>query len=420
MGDTGERILVVDDDPGSRDACGRSLAARGYRVLGAGSAPEALHVLDETPVDLVLAFARAPGAAFADLVRHVREDLRDSEILVLGRDGDDVVAAARRSLDRLHARRASRTGAARRVPRPCGLVGESAAMRAVFDAIVAAAGTDAPVLVAGECGTGRELVARAIHYSSRRAPAPFVQVSCVALPETLQEGELFGYPKGAAKAPADDRGGRFREASGGTVYLDEIAETRAATQARLARELRGEGVDRDGPRPRDARLVASTDRDLGTLAGAGMFNAELWRRLEPGVIALPPLRERGDDVLILASRFAARSARERRKAEPRFTDAALDALQAYPWPGNVRELEALVRRLVAASENGVVDAPDLPPHVRGVAARGCAVERTLAEVEAEHIRRVMEHVGGNKSRAAKVLGIDRKTLREKVRGKVDS
>jgi DNA-binding NtrC family response regulator len=297
-------------------------------------------------------------------------------------------------------------------------VGESDAMRAVFDAIVKAASTTAAVLITGETGTGKELVARAIHYSSRRASAPFVPVNCGAIPEALQESELSGFVQGAFTGALESRAGFFQAADGGTLFLDGIGETSPSTQVRLLRVLADNEVcmvGSDRPRKVDVRVLAATRGDLGSRVARGAVRDDLYRRLDVVAIAVPPLRERADDALLLAHHFSRRFATEQGRTPPRFTDRLLDALMAYPWPGNVRELMTLVQGLIVTSAADVLDVADLPACLRFGALRDGGVERTLAEVESEHVRRVLAHAAGNKTRAARILGIDRKTLREKLK-----
>jgi DNA-binding NtrC family response regulator len=288
----------------------------------------------------------------------------------------------------------------------------------VFRAIEKAAGTSATVLISGESGTGKELVARAIHYSSPRASAPFVPVNCGGIPEGLLESELFGYVKGSFTGANESRAGFFQTADGGTIFLDEIAETSLPMQVKLLRVLQDREVYMVGAtrsRKVDVRIVAATNKDLSTLVAKDQFREDLFFRLSVITIAVPPLRERGDDILLLVRHFAKRFAEEQGRPAPRFTDAAVEVLRGYNWPGNVRELENVVRRLVVMHDGDRIDVPDLPSLMRYSAPRENGVHRTLAEVEGEHIRNVLSGVGGNKSRAAEILGIDRKTLREKLK-----
>jgi DNA-binding NtrC family response regulator len=289
-------------------------------------------------------------------------------------------------------------------------------MLAVYKQIALACGSDAPVLVTGETGTGKELVARAIHRHGPRASRPFVPVNCGALPEGLLESELFGHMRGAFTGAVADKHGLFEEARGGTLFLDEIGEMSPALQVRLLRALESGEIRRVGsPRATtvDARVVAATHRDLERGAREGRFREDLFYRLHVFVIKVPPLRERREDVPLLAAHFLARSAGRGRGAAA-LTPEALSALAAHDWPGNVRELENTLERLVAEARGGTIDVPDLPASFRGRSAP--LVEPlfaglpSLEELEKRYLRHVLAEVKGNRSRAAEVLGIDRRTL----------
>ncbi len=430
----------MDDAPETLEVLERSLASQGYDVLLASSVPQAIAILDEVPVDLVVTDLKMPRVGGLDLVRHVRENLKDTEVMMMtgyatvagaveavktGAEeylakpftDEELFGAVRRALDKLHARRAVSTDAVP-PPAPHGLVGESEAMQGVYRAIMKAASARATVLITGESGTGKELVARAIHYGSPRAAAPFVPVNCGGIPEGLIESELFGHTRGAFTGATEARAGFFLTADGGTIFLDEVSELSPSMQVRLLRVLQDKEVVMVGatrPRKVDVRILAATNKDLSSLVGKGSFREDLFFRLNVIAIELPPLRERGDDVLLLARHFATKFAREANRPAPRFTDEALQVLRSYHWPGNVRELENLLLRLVVMNESEEVGVPDLPAHMRYSAPRGAGTFRTLAEVEAEHVRDVLAAVGGNKTRAAEILGIDRKTLREKLK-----
>jgi two-component system response regulator HydG len=291
-------------------------------------------------------------------------------------------------------------------------------MHHVFDMIAKAASTSATVLISGESGTGKELIARAIHYSSPRNTAPFVPVNCGAIPEELLESELFGHVKGAFTGATETRAGFFQTADGGTIFLDEISETRLSMQVKLLRVLQDKEVCMVGStrsRKVDARILASTNKDLLSLVKKGGFREDLFFRLNVITIDLPPLRERSDDILLLAHHFVKQFSEESGKPTPRFSDEALQVLRNYHWPGNVRELENVIQRLVIMTDGNLIEVPDLPSLMRFSALRGEGFNRTLAEVETEYIRNVLASVEGNKTRASEILGIDRKTLREKLR-----
>jgi transcriptional regulator with PAS, ATPase and Fis domain len=243
-------------------------------------------------------------------------------------------------------------------------------------------------------------------------------VNCGGIPETLLESELFGYVKGAFTGANETRAGFFQTADGGTIFLDEISETSLAMQVKLLRVLQEKEVCMVGsnrPRTIDVRILAATNKDLSAAATKGLFREDLFYRLNVIAIDLPPLRERNDDILLLINHFSEKYAASAESSVPRFTDAALKALKLHHWPGNVRELENLVHRLIIMTDGDLIDVPDLPSLMRHTDLHGGALRRSLAEVEREHIRNVLTSVDGNKTRAASILGIDRKTLREKLK-----
>ncbi len=436
-----ERILVVDDAPDTLEVVERHLRTAGYRVMTAPGATEAVRVLDTAHVDVVITDLRMPRVSGMDLIRHVRENFNDTEVIMLTgyasvpnaveamRTGaqeylakpfteEELLSAVRRVLDRLRLRRPGRLPKEQLAPSAWGLLGESEAMRSVYRMIAKAAQSSATVLVTGESGTGKELVARAIHYQSVRRSAPFVPVNCGGIPEGLLESELFGYRKGAFTGANESRPGFFLAAEGGSIFLDEIAELGLPMQAALLRVLQDKTVFMIGPRrpqKADVRILAATNRRLIERVEQGRFRQDLYYRVNVLPVEIPPLRERGNDVLLLAQSAGRRFARELRKPEPTFTHRALNALRAYPWPGNVRELENVVHRLILMSERNVIDAPDLPALMRFSAGSAEGnFKRTLAEVEAAHIQTVLASVSGNKTHAAAILGIDRKTLGKKL------
>jgi two-component system response regulator HydG len=435
-----ESLLVVDDTPNTLELLQRKLTSQGYQVYTAPDVAQAIKILESTPVDLVITDLKMPKVSGLDLVRHIRENLKDTEVMMItgyatiegavkaikiGAEeylakpftDEELFSAVRRVLAKLHSRRAARNRTPSRSVAPHGLIGESGVMFKVFDAISKAASTSATVLVSGESGTGKELVARAIHYSSSRASAPFVPVNCGGIPEGLLESELFGHVKGSFTGATDSRAGFFQTADGGTIFLDEISETSLAMQVKLLRVLQDKEVYMVGathPTKVDVRILAATNKDLLRLVEKEIFREDLFFRLNVLSIAIPPLRERGDDIVLLTNHFSAKFAKEFSKPIPRFTEKVLRAFKTYDWPGNVRELENVIQRLLLMTDSDTIDVPDLPSLMRFSAQRVAGLNRTLAEVEAEYIRNVLASVNGNKTKAAQILGIDRKTLREKI------
>ena len=435
-----EHILIVDDAPNTVEILQRNLQGAGYTVFSAGDVSAAIHLLEQAPFDLIITDFKMPKQSGLDLVRHVHENFKNTEVIMItgypsvgGAVGavkagaseyltkpfteDELLSAVHSVLEKQRIRRLAQSSPGKEGHASYGLVGESDAIKKVFREVGKAAPTAATVLISGESGTGKELIARAIHYNSPRASAPFVPVNCAAIPESLLESELFGYLKGAFTGANETRAGFFQTADGGTVFLDEVSATTSSTQVKLLRVLQEREVSMLGsarPRKVDIRIVAATNKDLQTLVKKDLFREDLYFRLNVITIALPPLRERGDDVLLLMQHFARKFARELGRAAPKFSDQALQVLRTYHWPGNVRELENVIQRLVVMAESEVIETADLPSLMRfsGLQAKGFV--RTLADVEGEYVKNVLASVGGNRTHAAQILGIDRKTLRDKL------
>ena len=436
-----ERLLVVDDALDTREVLQRNLSLQGFQVFVAGNVAEAVRLMESIAVDLVITDLKMPGATGLDLVRHVRENFKDTDVIMItgyptiegavtavktGAEDyltkpftqEELHSTVRRALDRLRVKRMARGGHERVAAPPFGLIGESEQMQNVFGAILKAANTMATILITGESGTGKELVARAIHYRSSRASSPFVAVNCGGIPQELLESELFGHLKGAFTGAIETRAGFFQTAEGGTIFLDEISEMTLPMQVKLLRVLQDREVRMVGStrsKMIDVRILAATNKDLAALVEKGAFREDLFYRINVITIALPPLRTRGDDVLLLTQHFARKFSKESGKPLQQISERALEVLSNYPWPGNVRELENIIQRLVVMTDGDIIDVPDLPPLMRFSALREVGLRRTLAEMEAEYVHNVLASVGGNKSRAAEVLGIDRKTLRSKLK-----
>ena len=437
------RVLIVDDD---RETCrfmSELLEEPGREIETAQTPDEALAAVAASPFDLVLSDinldARLDGL---DLLRAFKERDPDVEVVLISAFGsletalEAVKAGAfdfvskpvdigqvREVVERALARRARAGGGEPEPPFapsrlvPDGLVGRSGAMLAVYKQIALACASDAPVLVTGETGTGKELVARAIHRHGPRAERAFVPVNCGAIPEGLLESELFGHVRGAFTGAVADKKGLFEQAQGGTIFLDEVGEMSPALQVRLLRTLElGEVRPVGGARVLnvDTRVVAATHRDLERAVKEGGFRQDLFYRLDVFSIRVPPLRDRREDVPLLTRHFLAVFA-ERGRPRVALTPAATVALAAHDWPGNVRELENTLERLAVAARGGTIDVPDLPESLRG--RRAPAMEEavfaglpSLDEMEKRYLRHVLAAVRGNRSRAAEVLGIDRRTL----------
>jgi DNA-binding NtrC family response regulator len=441
------RILVVDDDQSSRDLLARILSTAGHRVTALSDGREAVAALDAgDPPDLVVSDIRMAEVDGLQVIDAFRERAPDTPVILVTAFGniDGAVEAIRRGaadylskpydVDAIRLvvaralkqralaleNRALRRGLRDRY-RLENVVGRSEAMLQVFKTAARVASSDATVLIQGESGTGKELVARAIHTASPRASGPFVAVDCGAIAEGVLESELFGHARGAFTGAQTARRGLFEEANHGTLFLDEIGDVGPNLQARLLRAIQEGTIRRVGtnePVAVDVRIVAATNRDLDAAVRAGTFRADLYYRLHVVNIRIPPLRERREDVPLLAEHFAQKHGRPEGSA---ISPAARELLVAYDWPGNVRELENVVARALALNPSGVVMPEDLPDAIRhardgspaatGVAGLPGPGDRpTLAELERRYATQVLQETGGNKTRAAELLGIDRKTL----------
>ena len=304
------------------------------------------------------------------------------------------------------------------------LIGESAPMRRVADLISRVGPSEASVLIWGETGTGKELVARAIHNASNRKDGPFVAINCAAVPATLLESELFGHSRGAFTDAKQARSGLFVKASGGTLFLDEIGEMPLDMQAKLLRALQERTVrpvGADGEIPFDARIIAATHRDLDAEVGEGRFRQDLYFRINVVRVDLPPLRDRGSDILRLAQHFLQVTIQRNDRPQLKFGAAVAERLLGYTWPGNVRELENCIERAVALAQTDSIAVDDLPERIRVhqpdrfvVSANEPEELITIDELEKRYILRVLKLVDGNRSRAAVVLGLDRRTLYRKL------
>jgi DNA-binding NtrC family response regulator len=435
------RILVVDDAPDTLEVFERNLTSQGYTVITAHSVGEATRTLEIMPIDLVITDYKMPQVDGLDLVRYVHDNFADVEIVMItGYPSIDravkavklgagdylekpftrekLLDAVERALRRLSERRAARHPQALELSQSHGLVGKSKPMQQVYHAISRASSTAANVLITGESGTGKELVARAIHYNSHRAACPFVPVNCGGIPEGLLESELFGHVKGSFTGATESRTGFFQAADTGTLFLDEISETSVGMQVKLLRVLQDKRISRVGDSAQhkvDVRIVAATNKDLDNLVTKKLFREDLYFRLSVVTINVPPLRDRENDILLLANVFVEQYARELDRSTVQFSPNAIRVLKDYYWPGNVRELQNVVQRVMIMSDSQTIEAHHLPSLMKNSVPHDSGNGRTLAQVEMEHIQNVLAGVNGNKTRAAQILGIDRKTLREKLK-----
>ena len=444
------RILVVEDDAAMRELLVKSLERRGYAPAAVGTAPAALAHLEAEDADVVLTDLNLPQMSGLELCERVVLNRPDIPVVVVTAFGslETAVGAIRAGaydfvtkpfeleqlalvLQRALSHRALREEV-RRLRRTVGqlegpgghALGESPALRRAYALLDRAADSDATVLISGESGTGKEVAARALHERSRRRDGPFVALSCAAVPEGLLESELFGHARGAFTDARDARTGLFVEAHGGTLFLDEVGELPAALQAKLLRALQERRVRPVGASaevPFDARVVAATNRDLELMVEQGAFREDLFYRLNVIPVALPPLRARGADVLLLAQRFVEHFAARTGRPVRGLSEAAAQRLLAYGWPGNVRERQNTMERAVALTRFEQVAVEDLPERVQAyrpstVLPDAASPEALvpLDEVERRYVLRVLEAVGGSRTLAARTLGIDRKTLYRKL------
>jgi len=443
------RVLLVDDDRTLCETLDAGILGRGFRVTWRTSADEALPLATTEDFDVVLTDLNMRGTGGIELCERMIAARPDVPVVLLTGFGnfETAVAAIRAgaydfmskpvkldalamSLRRAVQHRALREEVKRlrtevaEAGRFEPLVGESSAIRKVYDLLARVAESEASALITGESGTGKEVVARALHAQSRRKDGPFVAINCSAVPEALIESELFGHVRGAFTDAREAHMGLFKQAHGGTLFLDEIGDMPLSLQPKLLRVLQERRVRPVGgttEQPVDVRIVAATNRDLETAIEEGRLREDLYFRLNVVNIALPPLRARAGDVLVLAQHFLKQFAGRTSKAVRGIAAMAAEKLVAYSWPGNVRELQNCIERAVTLARFEEITVDDLPekivaytPSYMVVAGDDPSELAPLEEIERRYVLRVLEAVGGNKSVAARVLGIERKTLYRKL------
>jgi len=438
-------ILVVDDEKNIREGLAEALSLDGHAVRTAADGAEALRAVEESLVDLVITDLKMPALSGSELLKTLASRYPGLPVIVLTGHGtiEDAVEAMRYgafdfltkpvNLDHLSmlAKRALERGELSRKNRELeaeieaqrrssSIIGSSQEMKRVFELVRRVAPTKASVLVTGESGVGKELVADAIHNLSPRRDGPFVKVHCAALAESLLESELFGHEKGSFTGAQARKRGRFELADKGSLFLDEIGEINQNVQIKILRVLQERRFERVGGEETvetDVRIVAATNRDLKKEIAEGRFREDLYYRLNVVNIHVPPLRERRDDIPLLAMAFLKEFAGENGKSVEGFDPKARSALYAYGWPGNVRELRNCVESAVVMARGGLVGLDDLPPTLRASGEdRDIRVPAgsSLAEAEKILIRETLAAQNGNKSRSAEILGIGRKTLYQKI------
>ena len=439
------KVLVVDDERGARMALEIPLRLGGYQVATAANGREAIALGQERKFDVVLTDIFMPDILGLEVVREFRRTSPDTRIIAVTAQGSLEIAmqaveagafdfiAKPFDIDEVMAlvSRAAQPPEAAPTAEPehdfsasgqaAGLIGHSPRMAPVYKLTAHAARTGTTVLIEGESGTGKELIARAIHQYSARGKRPFIAVNCSAIPESLLESELFGYTKGSFTGATADRAGLFESADGGSLFLDELGTTSPSFQASLLRVLQEKEVRRVGAsvtRRVDVRVIGATNLNLEELVGRGEFRSDLFYRLSVLCITLPPLRERGaDEIALLAHHFL----KKHDTGQIRIGEDVLDVLARYAWPGNVRELENAIEHAVAVCNDRLITIDDLPRRIIERAAPTVEAPRrppvsliddrpTLAELERRYIQFVLSETDGNKSRAAEILNIDRRTI----------
>jgi two-component system nitrogen regulation response regulator NtrX len=442
-------ILIVDDEPGVRSALGGVLRDEGYTVDAVDSGEACLDRLSRRAFDVVVLDIWLPGMDGLATLARMRERQVDAQVVIISGHGnvesavraikmgafdfvekplslEKTVLAVRNALRQRHLE-AENLALRARVDAQHTMVGESAAMQRLREQVAMAAPTNGRVLIFGENGTGKELVARNIHALSLRRAGPFVEVNCAAIPEELIESELFGHVRGAFTGAVADRRGKFELAHGGTIFLDEIGDMSLKTQAKVLRVLQEQVMEAVGGSTRirvDARVLAATNKDLREEIRAGRFREDLYFRLNVVPISVPPLRERRDDIPLLADHFMALLAREYGRRAKRFEIDAVEALQRYGWPGNVRELRNVVERLMIMVPGDRVSSRDLLflDHGTGSPVTADVPSESMMplhdardDFERQYILRALAAQHGNISRTADMLGVERSNLYRKMR-----
>ena len=436
------KILVVDDEAIIRESLRDWLSDVGHQVLTAENGSQALEIIEKEKPGIVIADLVMPGMDGIELLKRAKEISHSIEVIIITAYGSIPTAIT-----------AMREGACDYIEKPfCpekaellieklvehqrlieenislhqkleeryrfeNIIAKSPKMQQVIEVIKVVAKSNATVLIAGDSGTGKELVARAIHSQSYRKDKPFVAVSCAALPESLLESELFGHEKGAFTGAHALRRGKFEVANRGTLFLDEIGEMSANIQVHLLRVLEEKEFTRVGGNELikvDVRVISATNRDMKEAVASGQFREDLYYRLNVVTIELPPLRERKEDIPLLAQHFLKKFAVENQKEITGFSPEANDFLLKYEWPGNVRELENAIERAVILAKNSYIEVADLPQESLTL-AHSAPSGKSLAEAEKNHILNVLNRTGGNYSEAARILGISRVTLYNKIR-----
>ncbi|QWV95137.1 sigma-54 dependent transcriptional regulator [Geomonas oryzisoli] len=447
------KILLIEDDDGSREAMLILLKASGFAIKGCSSGKEGLDLLAGEPFDIVISDLFLPDVNGIDILTRVKQDSPRTEVILVTGHGSAETAV-----------QAMKKGAYDYITKPlnieelriiidkavekgqllsenvylkkqlqdkyefANIIGNSQAMQQLFSRMKRIIKTDSTVLILGESGTGKELVAKAIHFNGNRKDKPFIAVNCSAIPENLLESELFGHVKGAFTGAVKEKVGKFEAANNGTIFLDEIGTLPMHLQTKLLRVLQEQEVERVGSNKQiklDVRVVSATNVNLEEEVARGNFREDLFYRLNVIPVLIPPLRERIEDILPLTRHFLEKNCRSMQRPIMHLDKEALEALEAYPWNGNVRELENIMERIVALTEGDVITLRDLPAniaknyqegnHTVSVTPAGIDMVQAISEIEKRMIGEALQLSGGVKARAAAMLSINRTTLVEKMR-----
>ena len=452
------QLLIVDDEPNICRVLAAMLRRTGYNVRTAGDGAQAMAELKLRAYSVVITDLKMPRFDGMQLLNHVTTHYPDTPVVVITAHGsiggavdalkkgafdyitkpfeqEAIQAAVEKAiLTREHNRHETHTEGANDGSGRFGIIGATSSMNKVFTIIDKVASQPSTVLITGESGTGKELIAKALHEQGNRRKEPFIKINCAAIPKDLMESELFGHEKGAFTGADNSKPGRFELADGGTLFLDEIGEVPVDMQVKLLRALQESEFERVGGIKTisvDVRLVAATNRSLPDSIEEGSFRDDLYYRLNVVPIHLPPLRERLEDIPMLASHFVAKYNERLGKSITGISPAALTALQCYPWPGNIRELENLIERMILFADGDIIDEEDLPEdvidklgdapippiHLPAAAEAGLkeAVKATVSRIEKEYITQALEETHHNVTRAAKMLKISRKSLQNKMK-----
>jgi len=456
------QILVIDDEAHNRQALTLLLSHSGYQVQSAVTGEEALEIMEKSPFEIIITDLFLPGVSGIDILKRVKEDSPyTSVILITGNASAETAVEAMKegafdyitkpfNFEKLKVIVAKAVEKSRLVAENLylrqqlrgkykfdNIIGNSLPMQQVFSRLERIVNTESTILILGESGTGKELVAKAIHYNSPRKDKPFVAINCGAIPADLLESELFGHAKGAFTGAVSEKAGKFEAADKGTIFLDEIGTMPMHLQMKLLRVLQEQEIERIGTTRKvklNVRVVSATNADLEDQVKKGQFREDLYYRLNVIPIQLPPLRERREDIALLARNFLQKFCQEMDRSLMSISPAAMTALENYAWPGNVRELENLIERTVALTDNEIIEPQDLPPYIGEasdadptlasaprITESGVNMPKIIGNIERTMIQQALELSNGVKARAANLLSINRTTLVEKLkRLKIDA